>query len=178
MTRKHNTFLTSFEPSRIRNVTRSLTRLEAEMKQAFLVCATLLFLCGCERSQDLPPVSVPVASGQTLIIQGFGSADAVSVGNEGFRVGWYFDFSDYDSLRINFSAQRLTSVSAVDHILIKVGPSSYFSDSLSAPQKNLSVLITPNTVTKSQFAALVFIVPDAETTLLLSQLRVIGWPTR
>ena len=113
-----------------------------------------------------------------MIISGFGNADTVSVGNAGYRVGWYFDFKDYDSLRINFSAKRLALGSAVDHILVKVGPSSYFSDSLSASQKDFSILIKPTDVVKSQFAALVFIVPDVEATLTLSRLRVIGWATR
>ena len=113
-----------------------------------------------------------------MIISGFGNADTVSVGNAGYRVGWYFDFKDYDSLRINFSAKRLAFSSAVDHILVKVGPSSYFGDSLSASQKDVSILIRPTAIVKSQFAALVFIVPDVEATLVLSQLRVIGWSTR
>ena len=157
-----------------------LRLLEDEVIKALLVCSIIFFLAGCERLPDPPlaPVSSSAPAGQVLIIHGFGNADTASVGNEGYRVGWYFDFKDYDSLRINFSAKRLTLGSAADHILIKVGPSCYFSDSLSAPQRDFSILIRPTAVAKSQFAALVFIVPDAEATLMLSQLRVIGWTIR
>ncbi|MCX6144969.1 MAG: hypothetical protein NTZ35_17325 [Ignavibacteriales bacterium] len=147
------------------------------MIKALLVCGTILFLGGCERLPDPPlaPASSSAPAGQILIIHGFGNADTASVGNEGYRVGWYFDFKDYDSLRINFSAKRLAFGSSVDHILIKVGPACYISDSLSASQKDFSLFIKPAAIPKSQFAALVFIVPDADATLLLSQLRVIGW---
>jgi hypothetical protein len=105
-------------------------------------------------------------------------ADTASVGNEGYRVGRYFDFKDYDRLRISFSAKRLAFGSAVDHILIKVGPACYISDSLSASQKDFSILVKPTAIVKSQFAALVFFVPDAEANLVLSKLCVIGWATR
>jgi hypothetical protein len=153
---------------------------EDEVIKTLLVCGTILFLGGCERLPDPPfaPASTPAPAAQTLIIHGFGNADTASVGNEGYRVGWYFDFKDYDSLRINFSARRLAFGSAVAHILVKVGPSSYFGDSLSASQKDFSILIKPAALVKSQFAALVFIVPDAEATLVLSRLRVIGWAIR
>jgi hypothetical protein len=127
---------------------------------------------------DPPPAPTPAIAGQVTVIQGFGDADTASVGNGGYRVGWYFDFKAYDSLRINFSAKRLAPGSAVDHILIKVGPASYFSDSLSTPQKDFSILVKPAEVVKSQFAAFVFIVPDADASLILSRLRVIGWATR
>jgi hypothetical protein len=156
---------------------RDLVPSEDEVSKILVVWFAILFLGGCERLPDVPMAPAPTTTGQVLIIDGFGSADTASVGNEGFRVGWYFNFKDYDSLRINFSAKRLALGSAVDHILIKVGPASYFSDSLSAPQKDFSLLINPATIAKSQFAALVFIVPDAEATLVLSQLRVIGWAT-
>jgi hypothetical protein len=148
--------------------------------KAIVLCGTILFLGGCERLPDSPtaPVSVPAPAGQVLIIQGFGTADSARVGNEGYRVGWYFDFKDYDSLRINFSAKRLDLGSAVDHILIRVGPARCYDDSLSDPQKDFSILVRPSTIAKPQFAALVFFAPDAESTLLLSQLRVIGWATR
>lgn len=143
-----------------------------------LFCTTIFFLCGCERLSVLPPAPTPSATTQVTIIAGFGNADTANVGNAGYRVGWYFDFSDYDSARINFSARRLDLGRATDHVLVKVGPSTYFSDSLSAPQRDFSILIKPNAIAKSQFAALVFIVPDAEAFLILSHLRVIGWPTR
>lgn len=130
---------------------------------------------GCERLTDAPLAPSPATAGQVLVIQGFGNADTVSVGNEGYRVGGYFDFKAYDSLRINFSAKRIVPGSAVDHILIKVGPACYFSDSLSGSQRDFSVLVIPAAIAKPQFAALTFFVPDAEAPLFLSQLRVIGW---
>jgi hypothetical protein len=151
---------------------------EDDVSKTFAIWITILFCWGCERSSNLPPAPAPAAIGQVTIISGFGNADTASVGNGGYRVGWYFDFRDYDSLRIKFSARRLAFGSAVDHILVKVGPSSYFGDSLSASQKDFSILIEPTAIAKSQFAALVFIVPDAESVLLLSRLRVVGWAIR
>ena len=154
---------------------RGFRLLEDEVMKALLVCSTILFLGGCERLTDPPPAPAPAITRQVLVIQGFGDADMVSVGNQGYRLGPYIDFSAYDSLRFNFSAKRLALTSAVDHILIKIGPACYISDSLSSPQKNFSILIRSTAIAKSQFAAATFFVPDAETSLFLSQLCVIGW---
>jgi hypothetical protein len=145
------------------------------MIRNLVICSTILFLAGCDLSTINPGVISPATTEPVEIIHGFAQIDTVTVGSEGFRVGWYYDFTGYDSLRINFSAKRLALSPAFDHIFIKIGPAFGLSDSLFAPQKDFSLLVKQSDIAKPQFAALTFYVPDAGVRLLLSQLRVIGW---
>jgi hypothetical protein len=145
------------------------------MVKNLVLCSTFLFLVGCNLSPFSSSTVAPVSAQQDEIIRGFDGTDSVIVGSEGFRVGWYHDFSGYDSLRINFSAKRLTPGPTFDHILIKIGPAYYVSDSLFASQQDFSLLVRRSDIAKSHFAALTFYVTDAGVRLLLSQLRVIGW---
>ncbi|MGA9365314.1 MAG: hypothetical protein WBW16_13195 [Bacteroidota bacterium] len=145
------------------------------MIRNLVVCSTLLFLTGC----DIFPRAVgPTTTESDLIIRGFDETDTVTVGREGIRVGGYYDFSAYDSLRINFSAKRLSLSPAFDHIQIIVGVACRLSDSLSAVQKDISLLVKPPGIVKPYCVGLTFIVPDTGVRLLLSQLRVIGWPAQ
>jgi hypothetical protein len=149
--------------------------LEDHMIRNLVVCGTLLFLTGC----DIFPRAVgPATTESDLIIRGFDETDTVTVGREGIRVGGYYDFSSYDSVRINFSAKRLSLTPAFDHIQIRIGVACRLSDSLLVAQKDISLFIKPPNIVKPYCAALTFIVPDTGVHLLLSQLRVIGWPAQ
>jgi hypothetical protein len=145
------------------------------MIRSLVLCSMILVLAGCSLSPFSHAVVAPSAEQQDVIIRGFGETDAVTVGVEGFRVGGYYDFSGYDSLRISFSAKRLVFSRAFDHILVRIGLACYLSDSLSTTEKDFSLLVNRSDIAKPQFAALTFYVPDAGVHLLLSQLRVIGW---
>jgi hypothetical protein len=148
---------------------------EDHMIRNLVVCSTILFLAGCDLSPFSPAAVSPVAAQQDAIIRGFGEVDTVIVGTEGFRVGWYYDFSGYDSLRISFSAKRLVLGPAFDHILVKIGPAFGVRDSLFTPQKDFTLLVKRSDIAKPQFAALTFSVADAGVRVLLSQLRVTAW---
>jgi hypothetical protein len=143
--------------------------------RCLVLCSTLLFFMGC----DIFPRSVgPVTAESDLIVRGFDWTDTVTVGREGICVGGYYDISSYDSVRINFSAKRLYISPAFDHIQIRIGVACRLRDSLQAAQKDISLLIKPPNIVKPSCVALTFIVPDTGVYLLLSQLRVIGWPAQ
>jgi hypothetical protein len=145
------------------------------MSRNLVVCFTVFFLAGCSKSPFSSTVVAPATAQQDEIIRGFDGNDSVVVGSEGYRVGWYHDFSGYDSLRINFSAKRLELGPGFDHILIRIGPACYLSDSLIALQQDFSLLVRRSDIAKPQFAALTFYVTDVGVRLLLWQLRIIGW---
>ena len=145
------------------------------MLRTFLLCATFLYLAGCARSSDFPLSSGLAMKNQTTIVDGFGIADTAIIGSPGYRVGGYYNFEPFDSITISFSAKRFVSSSEIDHLLIKVGPGYYISDSLSSPQKSFSLSVKPVDLAKPQYAALTFIVQEAQTSIVLSQLRVVGW---
>jgi hypothetical protein len=148
---------------------------EDQMSKNLVLCLTISFLAGCGLSPFSSTVVAPTSAQQDEIIRGFGSTDSVIVGSEGYRVGWYYDFSGYDSLRINFSAKRLELGPEFDHILIRIGPACYLSDSLIALQQDFSLAVRRSEIAKPQFAALTFYVTDVGARLLLWQLRVTGW---
>jgi hypothetical protein len=148
---------------------------EDHMIRCLVLCSMILFLAGCNLSPFSHAVVAPSAEQQNVIIREFGQTDTVTVGSEGFRVGGYYDFSGYDSLRINFSAKRLDPGPGFDHILVRIGPACYLRDSLFAPQQDFSLLVERSDIAKPQFAALTFYVPDVGVRLLLSNLRVLGW---
>jgi hypothetical protein len=148
---------------------------EDHMSKNLVLCLTIFFLAGCRLSPFSSTVVAPTTVQQDEIIRGFGATDSVMVGSEGYRVGWYYDFSGYDSLRIKFSARRLELGPGFDHLLIRIGPACYLSDSLIALQQDFSLLVRRSDIAKPQFAALTFYVTDDGVRLLLWQLRVIGW---
>jgi hypothetical protein len=145
------------------------------MSRNLAVCFAIFFLAACSKSPFSSTVVAPTTAQQDEIIRGFGATDSVIVGAEGYRVGWYHDFSSYDSLRISFSARRLSPSPTFDHILVRIGPAYSLSDSLLTLQKDFSLLARRSDIAKPQFAALTFYVPDNGARLLLWELRVIGW---
>jgi hypothetical protein len=148
------------------------------MSKNIVLCLAISFLAGCRLSPFSSTVVAPSTVQQDEIIRGFGATDSVIVGSEGYRVGWYYDFSGYDSLRINFSAKRLEPGPGFDHILVRIGPACYLSDSLIILQQDFSLLVRRSDIAKPQFAALTFYVTDVRVRLLLWQLRVTGWASQ
>ena len=141
-----------------------------------LAVAAIFLLSGCERS-TLSPDTVdgnhPVI--QVVIVEGFAGVEAdVTPGNI-LRIPGYYDLSPFDSIRISFTAERMTPIAPVDHILVKVGPMCHRRDSLSALQKDFSVMFTRWDLAKPRMCAFSFFSPDPDATLQLSQLKVIGW---
>jgi hypothetical protein len=150
------------------------------MKLHVMLCVFAAALTGCQRSVIEPPsesdpaLALPLTT-QVIIVEGFGDKTSIVAGQNGVRVGWYYDFSRYDSLRINFSAQRVGAESPCDHILIKIGPGFSLRDSLSALKKDFSLHVPCADLAKRHFAALTFYVPDPDVDLVLSDLRIVGW---
>ena len=148
---------------------------EEDMVRTLVVCGMILSLAGCERSIISPTSTIPVRIEQYVLIGRFNESDTVLVGPNGFRVGWYHDFSPYDSLIISFSANRLAAGDMCSHVLIRIGPATYIGDSLMVSQKDFSIRIRTSDLEKPHSSALTFFAPDPEAALLLSHLRVIGW---
>jgi hypothetical protein len=151
---------------------------EDHMSRSLVVCCAFLFLAGCDLSPFSSEATSPFVAQQEVIIQGFGEADTATVGRQGIRVGEYYDFSGYDSIRISFTAKRLFLTPAFDHIQVTIGVHCRLSDSLLTAQKDISFLSKTPDIVKPYCVALTFTVPDTGVRLLLSRLRVVGWLTQ
>jgi hypothetical protein len=143
--------------------------------KTLLLCSVVLVSAGCQRQFTDPGEIRQKTIEKVIIADGFGDVDSVRVGQEGFRVGWYFDFTPYDSVRISFSGTRVNPAQSFIHMYVKVGPGCYLRDSISTSRKDFSFLFRGSDLAKPQFAALTFIVPDPGAHLVLSQLSVVGW---
>lgn len=148
------------------------------MSKNLVVCFTFVFLAGCDLSPFSSEATGPLEGQEELIIEGFGGADTATVGRKGIRVGGYYDFSGYDSVRISFTAKRLFLSPAFDHIEVTIGVHCRLSDSLLTAQKDVSLLAKTPDIVKPYCVALTLAVPDTGVRLLLSQLRVVGWLTQ
>jgi hypothetical protein len=148
------------------------------MSRSLVVCCAFLFLAGCDLSPFSSEATGPFDAQEEVIIQGFGEADTATVGRQGIRVGEYYDFSGYDSIRIRFTAKRLFLTPAFDHIQVTIGVHCRLSDSLLTAQKDVSLLVKTPDIVKPYCVALTFAVRDTGVHLFLSQLRVVGWLTQ
>jgi hypothetical protein len=148
---------------------------EAKIGRAFVIAAAIVLAFGCERPTIGPETIGMERVEQVLVLSGFNPADTVIVGPEGYRVGLYHDFSPYDTLDIAFSALHLDSERLPAHLMIRVGPASYFRDTLDSPQKDVMIRVICADLPKPQFSALSFFSADPDTRILLAHLRVIGW---
>jgi hypothetical protein len=158
-----------------------LSFVEDVMKRHVVLCVAFLAATGCERPMNItvPDASVvALETVQEVVIEGFGEQSSVVAGASGVRVGWYHDFSAYDSLRINFAAERLSSRATCNHIIVRIGPACYLQDSLNSLRKEFSLFVRQTDIAKSGKAALTFYISEPETDFLLSHLRVIGWRMR
>jgi hypothetical protein len=145
------------------------------MSRFLLFCAAILVALGCERATLVSDTDSVIRVGGTLILQGFSATDTAVVGPEGYRVGGYYDFSPFDNIKIEFSAMRLNPGEGTSHILVRVGPVNYFSDSLLTHRKEVSIVINRTDLAKPQSSALTFFAPDGDGPLIVSHLRVNGW---
>ena len=147
------------------------------MTRALGLCAAIILLAGCRTSINSPEDARAPRIVQVVIVDGMTAVDPIVEGERGYRVGWYYDFSPFDSIRIDFVATRLTPTASHDHIVIKVGPAFYLRDSISIPEQGFSMLVMRRDLAKPAFSALVFFVSDAGAAIMISKLRVVGWTT-
>ena len=146
------------------------------MKKTFVVCVAALLYYGCERSIVSGPEEVRSATLiQVVVIDGFGDDTCMLTSSVMVRVGSYYNFRPFDSLRISFSATRMTTHLPFDEILVRIGPACYLRDSVRAMQKNVSLSVKVCDIAKPTFAALTFVTRDSLTILKISNLRVVGW---
>ncbi|MEW6509454.1 MAG: hypothetical protein AB1428_00700 [Bacteroidota bacterium] len=148
-----------------------------------LLAALVTFtVIGCGRPSTgpvLPFGDSPNGSQPLVIIESLIDAPASAIGPYGYiRIGWYHDFSQYDSLRITVSVKRVSPSSAYDRFLIKVGPAFSLRDSISAGEQTFSFLLKTSDLAKPNFAALALMVLDPDVMLQFSHLRVSGWGSR
>ncbi len=147
------------------------------MNRALGLLVAVGFFAGCRSAINSPDGIRPARVVQVVIVDEASSMDPVTEGGTGFRVGWYYDLSPYDSLRIEFTASRVSSRTTHDHITVKLGPTLYFNDSLSVPEKSFSLFVRRSDLSKPAFSALVFFVTEPGSMILLSKLRMVGWTT-
>jgi hypothetical protein len=150
------------------------------MEKALFYGLAALFCCGCERPGLTDPNEVRASTKvvQVVVIDGFGDISRMLSSTSLVRVGTYFDFSPYDSLRISYTVERLTNELAFDEILIRIGPTFCLRDTVYAAGIDVSHMVNMRLVSKNQFCAVSFIATDSRTILRLSGLHVVGWMTR
>lgn len=135
-----------------------------------------LLCCGCGRGTISEPGEVgSTAQAPQVVISGFSKEPCLLTGSKMVRVGWYYDLSLYDSIRITFDARRLSTERPFDEILIKIGPATYLRDTVSTVQKQVRISVKVSTISKYVSCAFVFWSLDPLTELSLSNLRVVGW---
>jgi hypothetical protein len=150
------------------------------MKKILSFGLAALLLSACERPGLTGPDEVRAATQvvQVVLIDGFGDISVMLTNSAHVRVGSYFDFRPYDSLRISFKAARLATDSPFDEILVRIGPTFCLRDSVYDEENNVSLRVNVRSISKSQFSALSFLAPDSRSLLRLSDLHVVGWMTR
>lgn len=109
------------------------------------------------------------------MLSSFNPADSVVVGPGGYRVGRYHDFTPFDSVCVNFTAEQLNPDATPAPLSVRVGPVNYYRDTLLTHQKEFWIKVVCADLVKPQGSALMFFATDPERELLLSHLRVIGW---
>ena len=140
-------------------------------KTVVMFLAALLSL-GCGKA-TVSSLDESVASG--TVIDGFGVEPVILTSSKLIRVGTYYDISMYDSLRISFSATRLSAERRFDEVLVRIGPTTNLRDTVYAIQENVSLRLKVSTISKPTFCAFTFWTADPQTVLELSDLRVVGW---
>jgi len=140
------------------------------------LCLPLL-LSGCYRdyapTQPLPVMHV----GRKIIVNALAGSTETSVNWRGLRIGGYYDFSSYDSLVVTFNALRVQGSAATIPLGIKIGPAFYAYVDLARPVQSFRYTVVVPLIAKPQFAALTFLVRDTVSSIMLSDVVVVGWYT-
>jgi len=146
------------------------------MGKILLTFIGVLLCCGCGRGTVSGP-DQPQHSTQApgVLISGFDEEPCVLAGANVIRVGWYYDFSAYDSLKISFNASRLSTEAPFDAIVVKIGPGTFLRDTVYAAQESISFSLRVSDLGKPANCAVTFRAPDPYSVLRLSGLRVVGW---
>ncbi len=158
----------------------ALKSAEGFMEKTLVTCIAALLCYGCERSSTIsePHDIPPLTQAPVVLIDGFGEKAPMLTSSTIIRVGTYYNFLPYDSLRVSFSATRLATELPFDEILVKIGPATYLRDSVYATQENVSLVVRVSDISKPVFCALTFRTNDPQTVLRLTDLRVIGWMSK
>lgn len=146
------------------------------MNKTLVMFIVALLCCGCGRGTGTGPDEI--RSYQQVpgtLIDRFGEEPCTLTSQKVVRVGTYYDFSSYDSLRVSFNVTRMSTDRPFDEVLVKIGPSMYLPDTVYARKENVSVSVKVSDLAKPSFCALTFWTLDPQTVLQLSDLRVVGW---
>ncbi len=144
------------------------------MIKAFMISGVVLIFAACGRPTAPADGGGPPAE-RVLLLSGFNDADTVVVGPRGYRLGFYHDFSDYDTLLFTLRAEQLNPGSQPAHLSILIGPVDYFRDTLLSLQKDVSIKVPCEELAKPHLSAVMFFAADPEGLLRLSNLSVVGW---
>ncbi len=147
--------------------------------KTLVTCIAAVLCYGCGRANVSGPDDVrSFTSVQVVLIDSFSDETCTLTSSKIVRVGSYYNFLPYDSLRFSFSATRLSADVPFDEILLKIGPATCLRDSMVAMQKNVSLIVKVSDISKPAFCALTFRTSDPRTLIRLSDLRVVGWMSK
>jgi len=141
------------------------------------IVLSVALAAGCDRSDS------PAGAGEmhqenvaVTIIKGFGNQSTVIVDStRGYGDGKYYDFSGFDSIRVNFVATRVSTLSGYDRIRVRVGVGYTFLDNLGVPFRMYSIPIRVTEIVKPASATLRFYVATRGAEIEFSDLSVFGW---
>jgi hypothetical protein len=155
---------------------RPYSRFGGLMGKTLVIVIAVLLCWGCGRGSATAPDDVrSTTQAPGTLVSSFDEEPCVLTGSNVIRVGWYFDFSAYDSLVVTFNAARLSPERPFDEIIVKIGPATCLRDTLYATQEAVSLTVRVSDLGKPGNCALTFRAPDPLTLLRLSGLRVVGW---
>ena len=146
------------------------------MVKTLVIITAALFCFGCGRADLSGPdevrtyVQVP-----GTVIDSFGEEPCRLTGANVVRVGWYYDFTPYDSLWISFDVTRLSTERAYDDVIVRIGPATSLRDTIFVAQGTVSLGVKVSQISKPGSCALTFRTSDPQSVLSLSKLRVVGW---
>jgi len=147
------------------------------MKRFLIPLCLPLLLPGCYRDYT-PTQPLPVTHvGQKVIVNAFAGPAETTVNWQGRRIGGFYDFSAYDSLVVTFQAGRVSGGEALVPLSLKIGPAYYAHSVVSGQDQGFEYHVLVPLLAKPQSAALTFIVQDTVSSVLLSNVLVVGWYT-
>jgi len=144
-----------------------------------LLPLALLFLSPACFRDNVPVQPMPVThvGHEVIVSEFFSDPPDRRVNWDGLRIGGYFDFSRYDSLVVTFEAGRVPGGQAQVPLSLKIGPTYYVRAIVSGQDQAFEYHVLVRQLAKPQSAALTFIVQDTVSSVLLSNVLVVGWYT-